>query len=188
MKKFLSISAIIILFIISFIIFWAGLSPETFVSFVQKYPAINKTAVQYGVITPQISFLNYATSSETIISKNGLVIIGNNSWSVEIAKTSDARTNGLSNRMKLYNNEGMLFAFNSMFNQSFWMKDMLFPIDIIFFDSNWKIVLIESNLQPDSYPKTFGNNVLSQYVLEINANEAVSYGLKVGDQAIFLNK
>jgi len=65
---------------------------------------------------------------------------------------------------------------------------MLIPIDMIFFDNNWQIVLIESNLQPNSFPQIYGNGVKSQYVLEVNANEAVSHNLKVGDRAIFINK
>ena len=128
------------------------------------------------------------TSSEAVISDAGQIIIGNNSWKVEIASTDTARVSGLSNRKSLYNKHGMLFVFDTMEKNAFWMKDMLIPIDMIFFDSEWKIVLIESDLQPNTFPNTFGSDVKSQYILEINAGEALIYGLKVGDQAFFLNK
>ena len=107
---------------------------------------------------------------------------------MEVASTELAQVNGLSNRKILSSHTGMLFAFAESAAHPFWMKDMLFPIDIVFFDSAWKIILIEPNLQPSTFPKTFGGDVLSQYVLEINAGEADIYGLRTGDQAIFLNK
>jgi uncharacterized membrane protein (UPF0127 family) len=68
------------------------------------------------------------------------------------------------------------------------MKDMLMPIDMIFFNENWEIVLIESRVEPKTFPKIFGNTVMSKYVLEINAGEADSFDLKLGDKAILLNK
>jgi len=188
MRKFLEIMAIIILFIISLFIFWAGFFPKTFVSSIQKYPALSRTAIQFGILIPQINILDYATSSEPIKSQNGQVIIKNNVWNVEIVSDSVGQNEGLSNRKILYNKTGMLFAFEQMIQHFFWMKDMLFPIDIIFFDNNWQIILIESNLQPNTYPKIFGSGVDSQYVLEINAGEADFYDFQIGDHAIFLNK
>jgi len=188
MKKILLIISIIILFIISILIFWAGLAPKSFSNFFIMYPVVGETANKAGLLSEEAKKILQATSSEPVLSNNGLIIINNNDWNVEIVNNDADRTMGLSNRTVLRNNKGMLFVFDKMSNQSFWMKDMLIPIDIIFFDNNWKIVLIESNLQPNTFPKTFGSGVLSQYVLEINALEAKAYDLKVGDQAVFLNK
>ncbi len=188
MKKVLEIIAIIVLLIASTLIFWAGLAPKSFSDFFAMYPEVMDTANQIGILKNLGGELSEATSSEAVLSNKGQIKINGNAWNVEIAADDTSRTNGLSNRKALYNRGGMLFVFDRMANQSFWMKDMLIPIDMIFFDNNWKIVLIESNLQPNSFPKIFGNKVKSQYILEVNAGEAVSYGLAVGDQAIFLNK
>ena len=188
MKKILQIVSVTILFIASGLIFWAGLAPESFSQFFNMYPNLNKTINQIGNFNTPIGKLLSATSSEPVLGSKGQISIKNSAWDVEIASNETARTNGLSNRRTLYSKSGMLFVFNKMGTQSFWMKDMLIPLDMIFFDNNWKIVLIEKNLQSSSFPKTFGGEVKSQYVLEINAGEADSYGLQVGNQAVFLNK
>jgi len=188
MKKVLSIIIIALLFIISSLIFWVRFSPETFLFSFKKYPTVQKTFMDDMISDIPNEILIQSTSSESVLSHKGQIIIGNNVWDVEIAKNDADRVNGLSNRKILYKNTGMLFVFDKMGPLSFWMKDMLFSIDMIFLDSSWRIVLIESNLQPDTFPKTFGSSVESQYVLELNASEASGHDLKVGDQAIFLNK
>lgn len=187
MKQILIIIIIIILAIASGLVFWAGLSPETFSKFFTVSPVLNKTANQIGLLKIESGQLLVATTSEPVTGKTGQIIINGIRWGVEIANTDNSRVMGLSNRKTLYRENGMLFVFDKMEPQSFWMKDMLLPIDMIFFDDNWKIVLIESNVQPGSFPKAYGGSVKSQYVLEINALEAVNNGLKVGDQALFLN-
>jgi uncharacterized membrane protein (UPF0127 family) len=174
MKKILQIILIIILFTVSGLMFWAKFSPKTFEDFVMPYS--------------ETLDLPYAISSEPVLGIKGQININGSVWNVDIAKTETDRVSGLSNKKILHNKTGLLFAFDKLGNQSFWMKDMLIPIDMIFFDSDWKIVLIESNLQPNSFPKIFGRSVKSQYVLEINANEANTYGLQAGNQAIFMNK
>ena len=116
------------------------------------------------------------------------VVIKNAVWNVKIADTEQVREAGLSNIKSLEKNTGMFFIFDTPANQSFWMKDMLFPIDMIFINDKLQVVEIDSDLSPDSFPRIFGSEVLSQYVLEINAGEAKKYDLREGDQLIFLKK
>ncbi len=168
MKNFLSIITVIALFTTSGLMFWAGLAPDSYSRFFG-----NK-------ITP--------TVSEVIASKKGQLIINKYVWNVEIVSTDATREKGLSSRQALGRQEGMLFAFDQSDFHFFWMKDMLISLDMIFIDENWKIILIEKNLDSKTFPKTFGGGVKSKYVLEINAGEANSGGLKVGDQIIFLNR
>jgi uncharacterized membrane protein (UPF0127 family) len=75
----------------------------------------------------------------------------------------------------------MLFVFASPDVYQFWMKDMNFPIDIIWLDANKKVVLIEHDVAPSTYPDSYGPETLTQYVIEIPAGEAKRAGLKVGD-------
>ena len=188
MRKILTIISIVILFILSGFIFWMGLAPDSFFKFFIVYPVVQKTINEIGIVNNQDLKLLTATSSEPVSSYYGQVTVNNNTWSVEITRTEQDRINGLSNRKTLYGKRGMLFAFDKSGPQSFWMKDMLISIDMIFFDDNWQIVEIDSNLSPNSFPQTFGTKIKSKYVLEINAGEADSYGLKVGDRAFFVNK
>jgi uncharacterized membrane protein (UPF0127 family) len=97
----------------------------------------------------------------------------------EIADTPEAQAQGLSGRTSL--NGGMLFVFDRPDKYGIWMKDMNFPIDIIWLDENKKIVTIQENATPESYPsKTFFPSSSSLYVLELNSgtvrDEAISAG------------
>ena len=188
MKKLLEIIIIIILFTLSTLIFWARFSPDTFFNFFQSYPVFSKTVNQVGIFDQRGIDLPMVNYSEPVTSNKGEIIVNAEKWEVEVVNNDTDRTNGLSNRKSLFNKQGMLFVFDELGKYSFWMKDMLIPIDMVFFDDNWQIVLIESNLSSDTFPQTFGGKIMSKYVLEINASEAINYGLKVGDQALFLNK
>ncbi len=78
----------------------------------------------------------------------------------------------------------MLFIFENEKNRSFWMKNTLIPLDIIFMNSKKKIVGIVRNAKPQSLD-LLSVAAPSQYVLEINAGEADQAGLNVNHQASF---
>jgi len=56
----------------------------------------------------------------------------------------------------------MLFVFEEPKIRSFWMKDMSFPIDIIWVDEGLEIVGIEKRISPNTYPKTFESLFISK--------------------------
>ncbi|MEK7610284.1 MAG: DUF192 domain-containing protein [Patescibacteria group bacterium] len=101
---------------------------------------------------------------------------------VETATTPAARERGLSGRDQLAIGGGMLFVFPALEQPAFWMKDMNFPLDIIWLNDNWQIVHITPNLSPASYPNTVSPPTPIKYVLEINAGLIERFGLKVGDK------
>ncbi len=90
---------------------------------------------------------------------------------------------GLSGRTGLENGKGMLFVFNEVGSHGFWMKDMNFPIDIIFLNENLEVVGVERSLATSTYPEIFGEEFVSKYVLEVNAGFADMNVIKVGDKA-----
>ncbi len=112
--------------------------------------------------------------------------IGGKILKVEIASTSVQREKGLSGKTSLKEDEGMLFVFDNQGVYYFWMKDMFLPIDIIWFSPEWKIIYIQKNATPDSYPKVFGPSVNSKYVLETISGFAEKNNLKTGDTAELL--
>jgi len=121
------------------------------------------------------------------------VEIGGKIINTEIADTNAKRELGLSGHKPLSDDQGMLFVFNKTGKYPFWMKDMLFPIDIIWLEpSNIEgivnVVYIEKNAQPNSYPATFGGQIDAQYVLEVNAGFSDKNNLKIGDQVKFYTK
>lgn len=105
---------------------------------------------------------------------------------VDLALTQKEQERGLSGRKSLAENEGMLFVFSKPAENYFWMKDMFFPIDIIWIDDNFNIVFIEKNALPESYPETFGPNKKSKYVLELGANFAEKNNLKENERVTLL--
>ncbi len=105
-------------------------------------------------------------------------------FKIEVAKTDKEKETGLAKYNKISNDFGMLFPFGKEGYYSFWMKNMKFPIDIIFI-RNGKIIKIFANVPP---PKTdnsplpiYRPDSLSDTVLEINAGLSQKYGFKEGD-------
>lgn len=88
---------------------------------------------------------------------------------VEPVYTEAAREHGLSGRKYLAKNSGMLFVFPKEDYYAFWMKDMLFPIDIIWMDKNYKVVYIKKNVQPCTllHCVQYIPDKPAQYVLEV---------------------
>ena len=101
---------------------------------------------------------------------------------VEIADTPASQSRGLSNHPPLAENQGMLFVFSDRQIRSFWMKEMLFPLDIIWLDGN-RIVKISTNLPPEGVTpsKIYSSDLPANYVLEVNAGWADRAGIKVGE-------
>ena len=112
------------------------------------------------------------------------IAIGGQPIEVELAKTDEQKTLGLGQRASLPANRGMLFVYSEYLIPKYWMKDMEFPIDIIWIKDDM-VVGYEKSLQPTvdilnlpTYqPKNFIN-----YVLEVNAGWVDQHGIKVGDE------
>ncbi|MFA6404680.1 MAG: DUF192 domain-containing protein [Candidatus Paceibacterota bacterium] len=99
---------------------------------------------------------------------------------VQIANNPTQRELGLSNRESLPNNAGMLFIFPSVGKYGFWMKDMNFPIDIIWIRSNREVVGIAKDVSPDTFPQFFYPPSDIQFVLEVNAGASDRLGIATG--------
>lgn len=117
------------------------------------------------------------------------VTINNKTFDVELARTNAEREKGLMNRDHLDADSGMLFIFKKAEIQTFWMKNTLIPLDIIFIDNpstslrTGKIVEI-TTLDPDSsdYTPQYTPKEKAGFVLELNAGAINENGFKVGDQ------
>ncbi len=102
-------------------------------------------------------------------------------FSLEIAATREAQARGLSGRESLCDTCGMLFTFRLAAQQSFWMKDMRFPLDIIWLRDG-EVVAIEHTIPADA-SAIFSPESSANQVLEVNAGAAQS--VIVGDVLIF---
>ena len=110
--------------------------------------------------------------------------IGKENFNVEVATTVPQWVQGLSGRTNLHQKSGLLFAYKDEVVRSFWMKDMNFPIDIILFNKDKKVVGILKDLPAPSGGVTFtlpkySSRVPITYALEVNAG--MSQNINVGD-------
>lgn len=98
---------------------------------------------------------------------------------VELARTAEERAQGLMFRRHLADDAGMVFDMESSGVWSFWMKNTLIPLDIIFVDAGWRVVCVVPNAAPETL-ESRGCNKPSRWVLELRAGNAARYGIAAG--------
>ena len=131
-----------------------------------------------ALVLTLLSLLNKRPSSQKITINNTVIY-------VELAIAPEEKQRGLSGS-KLQENQGMLFVFDNKTIPSFWMKDMLIPLDIIWIEDT-KIVQIDENVpapnsgEPDTNLRLYQPLAPINYVLEVNAGFSEKHGIKVGD-------
>ncbi|HTE57180.1 MAG TPA: DUF192 domain-containing protein [Verrucomicrobiae bacterium] len=109
------------------------------------------------------------------------VVLGHQNFRVDVAATAAQQEQGLSGRTGLADRQGMLFVFQDPDTSCFWMKDMEFDIDILWFDEGRHLIHQAKNLSPDTYPAKYCPPRAAKYVLEVPAGTADRLGLKDGD-------
>ena len=129
-----------------------------------------------------IGFKNYSSNL-----KQNKVCFKNDCFSVEVADTESKRTQGLMFRKKLEQDRGMLFIFDEEGIYSFWMKNTLIPLDIIWINEKDEVVFIKKYFQPcqEEPCKSVTPDKEAKYVLEINGGLADKINIKVGDKFDF---
>ena len=108
---------------------------------------------------------------------------------VEIADDAGERAQGLMGRAALAQGTGMLFVYETPRPASFWMKNTLIPLDMLFFDANHRLVAIQADAQPCKADpcRVYPSDVPARYVLELNAGVAGKLGARKGDVITFSN-
>jgi len=105
---------------------------------------------------------------------------------VEVADTEAARELGLGGRTSLEPDKGMLFVFDHPDKYGFWMKDMKFPIDILWLDEE-KVIWIESNVSPNTFPQILYPDSPAKYVLEVPAGYSYESNINIDDSFSLAN-
>jgi uncharacterized membrane protein (UPF0127 family) len=133
-----------------------------------------------------------AQSSENTFKKSSLVVVSGGreiKFDVELALTEAERSRGLMFREKLGPYDGMLFDFHQEAPVSFWMKNTLIPLDMVFIAADGTVRHVHANAVPLS-TETIPSQFPVRAVLEINGGSARLLGIKPGDKvrhAIFGN-
>lgn len=123
--------------------------------------------------------------------KQTTAVVNNSTFNLTLAKSQKEKEVGLSEKKSLEQNSGMLFIFEKPDLYSFWMKNMKFPIDIIFIKDN-KVVTVYPNAKPptnteDSSLTIYKPEEPADKVLEINAGLTEKNNIKKGDEIKFQN-
>jgi len=128
-------------------------------------------------------FIMFLVSSNTLIAESyfdNLTIKNNDenliSYKVEVIRSPEKQRLGLMFRKELTKKTGILFVFKEEKKASFWMKNTLIPLDIIFISKDGKIDFIKINAKPGSLKRIRSKNKIIA-VLEINSGESNALGI-----------
>jgi uncharacterized protein len=172
--------------LLAIVIAWYVYMPQTNESQTTAQQSAATSSTLTGTVVGTTSASNTSLSPypyPSLGEQQGVVTIDGQTIYVDLDETPAQQELGLGNRASLGAHQGMLFLFPTDDMHEFWMKDMSFSIDMIWMSADGTIIYIQPNVAPDTYPKAFGPNELSRYVLEVPANFAVDNGIKVGDVA-----
>lgn len=137
---------------------------------------------QLAARRPEIEIVRSADNIINSNINNSSIVAG---VFVEVADDEDEMMRGLMFRKHLPWNAGMLFIFNNEEPRTFWMKNTLIPLDMLFLDSGFKIVDVLENVPPcaqgDECP-LYPSNKPAQYVLEVNGGFVQENGINIGDR------
>ncbi len=101
-------------------------------------------------------------------------------FSIEVADEPQERSRGLMHVESMPRFSGMLFIYERPQSASFWMRNTLIPLDMLFVDQNGTISKIHENAIPLDETPIFGGDEVS-HVLEINGGLSSKLGIEVGD-------
>ncbi|MGH8054479.1 MAG: DUF192 domain-containing protein [Stenotrophomonas sp.] len=109
-------------------------------------------------------------------------------YQVELAQDDDTRARGLMFREEMDIDHGMLFIHDRQEPQAYWMKNTKLPLDILYFDTERRLVSQQRDVPPcsagDMCPP-YPSFKPARYVLELNAGQAAKLNLQDGTELVF---
>lgn len=144
------------------------------------------TSILIVILVGALYFFVFVFHKDKDISLSfGSMKLCNTQVSYGLADSDNERKRGLSGRSGISEGEGLLFVFKEPTIPSFWMKDMNFPIDIVWIDENKKIVDITEDFSIDSYPQTKSPVSKISYALEVRSGFAKDHHCIIGSAVEF---
>ncbi len=138
------------------------------------------------VIIAAIYIFYRSTVIVSTTSNTTKVTIGKTTIEAEIADTLPKQITGLMFRKSLPEDRGMLFIFDRDDYHGIWMMNMSISLDIVWINSDYKIVDIVKNAPPCKLVcPVYRPKDLARYVLEVNSGFTDNYSIKIGDMVKF---
>lgn len=117
-----------------------------------------------------------------MFSRQPKLQLANTTFEATVLETKEDKIRGLSGTESLAKNQAMLFDFEHEDTWGIWMKDMNYAIDIIWIDSESRVIFMVADAQPSSYPDTvYKPSKQARYVIETISGTIERTGLKMGD-------
>lgn len=146
---------------------------------------MRRTVALAGIVMAGAAVMGMATAVAAACSDDHVNLRGD--WgqvrfTVEVADDDAERSRGLMFREEMARGAGMLFVFDPPRGVSFWMRNTLIPLDMIFADPTGTVVSVHSNAVPGDETPIPGGSDDIYTVLEINGGLAERYGIGPGTQ------
>jgi uncharacterized protein len=129
------------------------------------------------------AFCATAILSGSTFAADTTVTLKDKTFAVEQANDAASQERGLMFRDSMPDDHGMIFNFTDEQPRTFWMKNCRMPLDILYFDANYKLVSMQQRVpacRSDPCP-TYPSDGPAKSVLELNAGTADKLGVKPGD-------
>jgi uncharacterized membrane protein (UPF0127 family) len=121
-----------------------------------------------------------------LLDNKSRLVAPSGTLSIEIVDSTEERRLGLSGRSSIGDDEGMLFVFDeAALTNCFWMKDMQFPIDMVWLDEDKKVITVIESVDPSTYPESVCPESPAKYGLELQSAQAKVLGIEPGEKLRF---
>ncbi len=183
---FLSIAGLVLLFLLGLYFCFGNINlinSQNSAKFLNSIPSFQNSNPNSNPNSTLASLSNSSNNSQNLVLQNNKISLSLDK--LEIAKTPQEEQKGLMFRSNMCENCGMIFEFENEDYRSFWMKNTLIDLDIIFIEKGGKIINI-ANAKAEKTPKsylsypTYPSTGKAKYVLEVNSGFAQKMKLESG--------
>jgi uncharacterized membrane protein (UPF0127 family) len=137
--------------------------------------------VTFAAAVPLLAAAQSCSETSLELRQNGVKA----QFNIEIARTPAEQAQGLMFREEMPQFNGMLFTYDRPHSVSFWMKNTLIPLDMLFIDETGVVKRVHRNAVPLDTTPIFGGDEV-QYVLEINGGLANMLNLSEGAEMRYI--
>ncbi len=139
-------------------------------------------------ITSLLFLLWLLLNNTTVFANEVTININDQLFTVKLAITQAERSRGLMHIKSLPENSGMLFIYHEPQIISFWMKQTLIPLDLLFFDSDGRLIELYPNIRPcvSINCKMYTNKTPALFALELAGGTATKFNIQIGNNFIFV--
>ena len=138
------------------------------------------------ILTICLIYFQQSSSAKALDGIAKFPLNNNTTISLEIADTDEEKTRGLMGRQNLPEKRGMIFIFKPERKVTFWMKDTLISLDMIFINKG-KVVKIVKNALPNQTIVLYSSDTEVSEVIEVNGGFADKYMIVVGSNVVYEN-